>query len=176
MRPIVRKHAPTRFSDPQLPDPLESPELERFIESMRLPGIDAGDVLQDAWIRVNRCAGFAHSTPEEQRKLLFVTARSIGIDLRRRAKADRRRMEGWRDMHPLMEMPEQGAWRERLFTAINNLPDDQRNVIVAIFFEKITLEAHSRVSGLTISRIRTLKIKSLQSLADLLGEDFSDFR
>lgn len=150
--------------------------LYRFIRSRVSSDADAEDILQDVWYQFSRVVGFA---PIEQLSgWLFRVARNRLTDQFRRTK--NRSLEDFsyeneegeqlflhlnlfEDGTPETELFKKTVW-ETLFAALDELPEDQRNVFI---WNELEDETFQSIADRTGENIKTLISRKRYAVAKL---------
>ncbi len=123
------------------------PGLVLFARQWARSRADAEDIVQDAFVRFWR-----KQHPIGNRALLFATVRSIGIDLLRRNSRRARReveasLDGETTSEPVFQFEDEG--QRTLARAIDELPAEQREVVVMKIWNELTFQEIGSVLGIS---------------------------
>ena len=124
-----------------------APGLVLFARQWVQSRADAEDIVQDAFVRFWR-----HQHSVRNRALLFATVRSIGLDLLRRDARRARReaavaLEGDQTIEPQFSSEDES--QRALAEAVDQLPQEQREVVVMKIWNELTFQEIGTVLGIS---------------------------
>jgi RNA polymerase sigma-70 factor (ECF subfamily) len=138
-----------------------SPALLRFCSRPGMSRGDAEDLLQDCWMRIHR-ARHTYCSSEPLLPWIYAIARHTRVDAYRR----RRRLESREVL--VAETPEpaqaHAAPTTNVLKLVDRLPESQREVVMMLKVEGMSLE---EVAGATSSTVGAIKQKAHRAYAAL---------
>ena len=162
----------------------EQPRLRNFIRRRVADPADAEDILQDVFYEL--VAAYRLMRPVEQvGAWLFRVARNRIIDLFRKRKreatvADSVEMLGWEDLLPSPDAgPEaffaRGVLMEELDAALDELPEEQREVFIAHESEGRSFKELAAETGLSVNTLLSRKHYAVLHLRKRLQAIYDEF-
>lgn len=147
-----------------------SPRVRYFVRKL-LGSLDgADDVLQDVWLDVYRQV-IKLAEPAAFRAWLYRIARDRAFGMLRR---HRRYEQLTAEAEPVDESPDDDFTSEdaaRIHAALDQLPPDQREVLVLRFLEEMSYDEIARVAGCQPGTVRSRIHYGKRALRRLLGKD-----
>ena len=166
-----------RRRDPDLLDSLIEQyqhRLLRYLISLVHERQTAEDIFQETWIRVLE-QGHRYDPRHNFVTWLLTIARNLAIDNMRRKRPD-----ALEDLPPTAEpeMSGPGAFdiavqheqAKRLDTALDRIPDEQRETIVLRFQEGMSLDEIAAVTKSPLSTVKSRLYRGLEAMAGLVKE------
>lgn len=140
---------------------------------------DAGDILQDLFLRLSRDPSTL-ATMKSPRAFLIVSARRLAIDLARKRSSELRRQESPEALahfHPTPSAPRADKdLRNIIHAALQKLPSDQRAVIEAKLFHGKKLALIAEEQGVPLNTVASRLRYSLDKLRNELRPHYEDMK
>ncbi len=140
---------------------------------------DAGDILQDLFLRLSRDPSTL-ATMKSPRAFLIVSARRLAIDLARKRSAELRRQESPEaidNFHPAPSTPLADKDLVNIINAaLQKLPTDQRSVIKSKMIEGKTLAAIAEEQGIPLNTVASRLRYSLDKLRNELRPHYEHMK
>jgi len=140
---------------------------------------DAGDILQDLFLRLSRDPSTL-ATMKSPRAFLIVSARRLAIDLARKRSAELRRQESPEaidNFHPAPSTPLADKDLANIINAaLQKLPTDQRSVIKSKMIEGKTLAAIAEEQGIPLNTVASRLRYSLDKLRNELRPHYEHMK
>ena len=140
---------------------------------------DAGDILQDLFLRLSRDPSTL-TTMKSPRAFLVVSARRLAIDLARKRTAELRRQESPEAVahfHPTPAAPSADKDLANIIqAALQKLPPDQRSVIEAKLFHGKTLAIIAEEQGIPLNTVASRLRYSLDKLRNELRPHYENMK
>ena len=140
---------------------------------------DAGDILQDLFLRLSRDPSTL-TTMKSPRAFLIVSARRLAIDLARKRTAELRRQESPEAVahfHPTPAAPSPDKDLANVIqAALQKLPSDQRSVIEAKLFHGKTLAIIAEEQGIPLNTVASRLRYSLDKLRNELRPHYENMK
>ncbi len=140
---------------------------------------DAGDILQDLFLRLSRDPSTL-ATMKSPRAFLIVSARRLAIDLARKRSAELRRQESPEaidNFHPAPSTPLADKDLANIINAaLQKLPTDQRSVIKSKMIEGKTLAAIAEEQGIPLNTVASRLRYSLDKLRNELRPHYGHMK
>ena len=140
---------------------------------------DAGDILQDLFLRLSRDPSTL-ATMKSPRAFLIVSARRLAIDLARKRSAELRRQESPEaidSFHPAPSTPLADKDLANIINAaLQKLPTDQRSVIKSKMIEGKTLAAIAEEQGIPLNTVASRLRYSLDKLRNELRPHYEHMK
>ena len=166
-----------RRRDPDLLDRLIEQyqhRLLRFLVSLVHDRPTAEDIFQETWMRVLE-QGHRYDPRHNFSTWLLTIARNLAIDRMRRKRPD-----ALEDLPPTSEPAVRGPGAfdlavqheqaERLGSALERIPSEQREVIVLRFQEGMSLEEIAGVTKAPLSTVKSRLYRGLEAMAGMVKE------
>lgn len=137
---------------------------------------DAEDVVQQAWVQVWRSAANYDSKRGTVAAWLLTVTRTRALDLYR-SLSSRKRAEGKVDPDPVTppvdptRMASQGQVGERVRSALESLPPQQRQVIEIAYFEGLSQSEIAERLGAPLGTVKSWTRQGLTRLRELLPQE-----
>ena len=140
---------------------------------------DAGDILQDLFLRLSRDPSTL-TTMKSPRAFLIVSARRLAIDLARKRTAELRRQESPEAVahfHPTPAAPSPDKDLANIIqAALQKLPPDQRSVVEAKLYQGKTLALIAEEQGLPLNTVASRLRYSLDKLRNELRPHYENMK
>ena len=140
---------------------------------------DAGDILQDLFLRLSRDPSTL-TTMKSPRAFLIVSARRLAIDLARKRTAELRRQESPEAVahfHPTPAAPSPDKDLANVIqAALQKLPPDQRSVVEAKLYQGKTLALIAEEQGLPLNTVASRLRYSLDKLRNELRPHYENMK
>ncbi|NBS51681.1 MAG: sigma-70 family RNA polymerase sigma factor [Spartobacteria bacterium] len=140
---------------------------------------DAGDILQDLFLRLSRDPSTL-ATMKSPRAFLIVSARRLAIDLARKRSAELRRQEtpeAIDNFHPAPSTPlAEKDLGNIIQAALQKLPPDQRSVVEAKLYHGKTLALIAEEQGLPLNTVASRLRYSLDKLRNELRPHYENMK
>ena len=140
---------------------------------------DAGDILQDLFLRLSRDPSTL-TTMKSPRAFLIVSARRLAIDLARKRTAELRRQESPEAVahfHPTPAAPSPDKDLANIIqAALQKLPSDQRSVVEAKLYQGKTLALIAEEQGLPLNTVASRLRYSLDKLRNELRPHYENMK
>lgn len=147
-----------------------SPALFRFFASQIATRSETEDLLQEAWLRIHK-ARHTYRPGEPVLPWIYAIARHVRVDGYRR-----RRRISQREVAPdaLPERPagnDQPASLPDFDTLVSYLPENQREVVVLLKVEGLSLEEVARVTASTVGAVKQKAHRAYKRLRAILTQN-----
>lgn len=147
-----------------------SPALFRFFASQIATRSETEDLLQEAWLRIHK-ARHTYRPGEPVLPWIYAIARHVRVDGYRR-----RRRISQREVAPgaLPERPagnDQPASLPDFETLVSYLPENQREVVVLLKVEGLSLEEVARVTASTVGAVKQKAHRAYKRLRAILTQN-----
>lgn len=147
-----------------------SPALFRFFSSQVATRSETEDLLQEAWLRIHK-ARHTYRPGEPVLPWIYAIARHVRIDgYRRRRRISQREVAA----EALPEPSAGGGTPPQIpdfETLIAHLPENQREVVVLLKVEGLTLEEVARVTASTVGAVKQKAHRAYKRLRAILMHD-----
>lgn len=149
-----------------------SPSLLRYFTTANPPGQDAEDLLQECWIRIHK-SRHTYLSSEPLLPWIFAIARYTRLDGYRK----RRRRESKETLVAVPpEVAVQGAHRSSTGEAdlsrfLEQLPENQREVILMLKFSDMSLEEVARATSSTVGSIKQKAHRAYAKLRQIIEKE-----
>jgi RNA polymerase sigma-70 factor (ECF subfamily) len=143
-----------------------SPQLFRFFAAQLGDRDDAGDMLQEAWLRIHR-ARHTYRAGEPLLPWIYAIARSVRVDnyrKRRRIAAREIAIESVAILAPAADREPGPAFDEM----IAGLPASQREVLIMLKVNGLTLEEVAQATSSTVGSVKQKAYRAYERLRGLL--------
>lgn len=132
-----------------------SPRLLRFFAASGVGRLDAEDLLQDCWLRIHR-SRHAYRAEEPVIPWVFAIARHTRLDGdRRRRRQDRCEVLVADPPEMIVESPaETPSGPEQLVRLLATLPDSQREVVLMLKLQGMSLEDVAKATSSTVGAVK----------------------
>jgi len=145
-----------------------SPVLLRFCSGPGMSRSDVEDLLQDCWLRIHR-ARHSYLPSEPLLPWIFAVARFTRLDAyRRRSRLGSREVPIGLTPETAGAAPPQG---NGVMELVNRLPDGQREVILMLKVEGMSLEEAAQATSSTAGAIKQKAHRAYAALRDMLADD-----
>lgn len=145
-----------------------SPPLYRFFMAQTVSGRHADDLLQETWMRIHQ-ARHTHRPGEPVLPWVYAIARHTRVDhYRRRSRLEAREQQVEQlPEHPAAARPA-GAGPD-VEAALLQLPESQREVIVMLKVNGMSLEEVARATASSVGSVKQKAHRAYEKLRELLG-------
>ena len=146
-----------------------SPALFRFFSSQIATRSETEDLLQEAWLRIHK-ARHTYRPGEPVLPWIYAIARHVRVDGYRR-----RRRISQREFAPEV-LPERAAGDSRssnlpdFETLLSHLPENQREVVMLLKVEGLSLEEVARVTASTLGAVKQKAHRAYKRLRAILTQ------
>ncbi len=142
-----------------------SPQLHRFFAAAMGNPMDAGDMLQEMWLRIHRLR-HTHRPGEPLLPWVYAIARRVRVDNYRKRR--RSQAEVAVDQLPELATPPLTATAPSFHDLLAGLPESQREVLVLLKQQGLSLEDVARVTSSSAGAVKQKAYRAYQALRTLL--------
>jgi len=146
-----------------------SPQLHRFFLAQLASRADADDLLQETWLRIHKVR-HTYRPGEPVLPWLYAIARRVRVDHYRRSIRTTGRQQAMEDMSEIPATVSAGSGRLDDFSALlAPLSDGEREVIVMLKVEGMSLEEAARATSSTVGSVKQKAHRAYKKLRETMS-------
>jgi RNA polymerase sigma-70 factor (ECF subfamily) len=145
-----------------------SPALRRFFLAQVTSGREADDLLQETWLRLHQVR-HTYRPGEPVLPWMYAIARHIRVDHFRKTRRREVREQQVDELPERAEAPPRTSGSPDVESALRQLPESQREVIVMLKVSGMSLEEVARATQASVGSVKQKAHRAYEKLRELLA-------